>query len=445
MTTCARYRRISEDRESEEAGITRQGEDLDALATAHRLTVVGDYQDNDLGASTRSRKPRPGFAALLADAKAGRFDVVIAYSSSRLTRRPAEHEALIELAERYGVRFLFVRSPSFDLNTADGRCVARILAANDCAESERTGERVARAARQRAENGKPHGGSRRFGYQADGVTVVPAEAELVRELTRRVVALESCRGLARDLRDRGVPTGRGGVWCARVVKEIVIRPRNVAMREHQGKVLGKASWPAIVDKEEWTSARAILLDPSRGTWYGQTPVSLLSGIAVCGTCGGRIRSGARDTYVGAGCNHVKRSRRLIDEVVEKYTLAWLAHNEVRVPKPRRDRDEVVDHAARIEAVRRQIELLEDRLADEDLSPAAYRRQRERKQAQLLALEAAQVRSARPNVMEGVTVASWSTLPLERRRDVVKELFTVTLRPSIVDVQQREPAEAPPTP
>ena len=78
----------------------------------------GVYTDNDIGASTRSRKPRPDYQRMLADARAGRFEVILAYASSRLTRRPREHEDLIELAERHGVAYRYVRSPSVDLNTA---------------------------------------------------------------------------------------------------------------------------------------------------------------------------------------------------------------------------------------------------------------------------------------------------------------------------------------
>ncbi len=48
-----------------------------------------------------------------------------------------------------------VEPPSFDLATADGRTIARILASNDAVESGRIAERVSRAARQRAEDGDP--------------------------------------------------------------------------------------------------------------------------------------------------------------------------------------------------------------------------------------------------------------------------------------------------
>jgi site-specific DNA recombinase len=457
MTSAGTYRRISEDREGQEAGVSRQAEDVTELSARHRLDVVAEYTDNDVGASSRSRKRRPGYEAMLRDARAGKFDVIVAYSSSRLTRRPRENEDLIDLAVKHGIRYLFVRSPSFDLNSADGQQVARILAANDAAESERIAERVTRAAKARAEAGANHGGLRRYGFQCpcaegpgerrrlgpDGQvkitqhvhpdpTTVAAEAEILRELTRRVIAGESTRGLAADLRRRGIPTGRGGVWSARVVKEIVCRPRNAGLRvANEGTPEERtypATWDRIVDPEEWAAARAVLLDPARGVWRGSTPVSLLAGLATC-WCGVPVASGAHSTYVGGrvegrSCTHIKRSRPRADAVVDAYVLGVLDREHLQVPTTRSR--PVQDHSAKITAVRRQIEGLEDKLADDLLTPAAYQRQVARKRAQLLRLEAEQVRTARPDVLAGVRAATWSALPLERRRAVIHHLCTIRL-------------------
>src|SRR5579859_5770999 len=115
------YLRISDDREGRELGVGRQQEDCLSLSEHLHCVVYDFYKDNDISASPRSRKVRPDYQRLLADARAGAIDTIIAYTSSRLTRRPREHEDLIELAEQYGIQFHYVASPSFDLNTAAGR------------------------------------------------------------------------------------------------------------------------------------------------------------------------------------------------------------------------------------------------------------------------------------------------------------------------------------
>src|SRR5215217_1566422 len=84
------YTRISQDREGKRLGVEDQRRRCRDLASRSGYRVVADYEDNDTSASTKSRKPRPGFQAMLEDGRARRFDVVLAYSNSRLTRRLRE-------------------------------------------------------------------------------------------------------------------------------------------------------------------------------------------------------------------------------------------------------------------------------------------------------------------------------------------------------------------
>ncbi|MFG1676765.1 recombinase family protein [Micromonospora sp. NPDC049282] len=73
---CAIYCRISQDRESELRGVTRQEQDCRELAAQRGWEVVGVYVDNDLSASTRSKKSRPEFDAMVAAVRAGAIDVL---------------------------------------------------------------------------------------------------------------------------------------------------------------------------------------------------------------------------------------------------------------------------------------------------------------------------------------------------------------------------------
>lgn len=125
--SAAAYTRISRDAEGLALGVKRQRQDIEGYVSRHGLQVVGRYEDNDMGAPTHSTEPRRSYKQMLADAVDGRFDVIVAHASSCLTPRPRENEDLIELVERHGIRFMYRNSPSFDLNTADGRNVARFL------------------------------------------------------------------------------------------------------------------------------------------------------------------------------------------------------------------------------------------------------------------------------------------------------------------------------
>ena len=97
---CALYLRISSDRDGDEAGVTRQREDCQARAAREGWTIIREYCDNDTGASSASRKARPQYAEMIAAAERGEFDVVLAYSNSRLTRRHAAFEEAVSATLR---------------------------------------------------------------------------------------------------------------------------------------------------------------------------------------------------------------------------------------------------------------------------------------------------------------------------------------------------------
>ena len=81
------YCRISDDREGERLGVERQRQDCLARAQREGWEVVDVFTDNDVGASTRSRKPRPAYRQVIKAAENGEVDVILSYSNSRLTRR----------------------------------------------------------------------------------------------------------------------------------------------------------------------------------------------------------------------------------------------------------------------------------------------------------------------------------------------------------------------
>lgn len=245
---CAIYCRISQDATLEGLGVRRQEEDRQALADSHGWTVVATFIDNDTGASSLSKKPRPQYASLLAGARAGDFEVILAYSNSRLTRRLLELEELIQLHEQRGTVINTVVSGNDDLSNADGRFAARIKASMDAAEAERTGERVRRAARQRAEQGLPkHGRYRTFGHSSDW-QLVESEAAEIRDAFNRVIPGESLQSIARDWNARGVDLGNDKSVRQASIKNIVRRPLYAALATYKGDVVGKAQVEPVVSE-----------------------------------------------------------------------------------------------------------------------------------------------------------------------------------------------------
>ncbi len=413
----------------------RQNADLDAYAAARGYTIVGDYCDNDVGASTRSRKKRPQYEAMLAACRAGALDVVIAYTSSRLTRRPREFEDVIEVAERHGVRFEFIRSPSFDLNTADGRMIARMLAAADAAEAERTGERVAREARQRAEDGRPPRG-RALGYTRDGMALDEPAATAVREAYEAILA--GGGGLfatARHWNELGLLTCHGNPFAANSVRDVLRNPRYAALPVLAGKLLPgvEPRWPAIVEPDVWHGVQAVLGDPGRRWTTTNVRSHLLSGVARCGVCGDRLTSGtaARTRARTLACKgrHLARVAQPIEDLAAAVVIERMGRKDAArlLARPTVDLMPLRTRAAGLREQRAALaadtSLELDFAAARDRALVAELRGLEAK------LDAATTRSVLAPFGKGRDPREvWAGLGLDERRAVINELMTLTVLP-----------------
>lgn len=439
----ATYERISDDREGRELGVERQRKDNRAEGKREGLTVVGGtYADNDLSASAKARKDRPAYQRLLADARAGRFKVIIAYSASRLTRRPREHEDLIELAQQHGVRFLFVRSPSFDLNTADGRQVARMLAAADAAEAERTMERVARAVGDRAERQEFHGGPRGYGLEPDGKTLRTEEADRIRGWATHVLAGGSIRSLATELNRSGVPAVRGTAWRPKVIRTILLAPRISGLRIHNG--VEYPSWsPEIVPPATWRALKVVL----EGRRHGRSTARkwLGAGLYVCERCETEAvkthynRRGDR-AYACPLCHRSWRADPIDEWIagedgVVELLLAQEDHRARLLPR-REDAVDLVGLETEAAAIRLNMaELAKDYVLAKGAVKSALKEGLAAGESRLAEIEEAIVANGLVDPLTEILgddpVATWrATSDPRRRQAVIRKLMTVTLGPPI---------------
>ncbi|WP_328655427.1 recombinase family protein [Micromonospora sp. NBC_00330] len=318
MKRAAIYCRISRDKEGRELGVARQRQDCEALAQRLGWDVLEVFVDNDISASTRSTKPRPGFEDMIRRVEAGEFNAILSYSTSRLTRRPMEHERLIPLFKERKIPISTVKAGDIDYTTARGRSRARDDARRDAEEAEEISERVSRAAQQRAENGEWHGGTQPFGFLAIKEVVKgrervvdlrphPEHAAWVKDAIDRLLAGESLYGICTDWNRQGRRTGwkqyarteSGGfvrddrgrrvkadeesAWHPRTLKRVVTSPTIAGYRELDGQ-LYEATWKAIVDREDWERVCTLLAAPERklrGFNNGNARKYSLSGLVFC--------------------------------------------------------------------------------------------------------------------------------------------------------------------
>src|SRR5215212_9688121 len=125
VTNTAVYCRISQDRAGDELGVKRQRQDCEKLAKDRKWDVTETYTDDDRSAF--SGKVRPAYEAMMADLAAGKLDAVVAWHPDRLHRSPVELERFIDVVNVAGAEVATVQAGEFDLGSAAGRMVARVV------------------------------------------------------------------------------------------------------------------------------------------------------------------------------------------------------------------------------------------------------------------------------------------------------------------------------
>src|SRR6266700_3873607 len=207
---------------------------------------------------TELRTVRPGFRSMLDDLMTGRANAIGVEDLDRTMRQPRDGEDLLDAVEMSGAT---CRSLSGSLTLTSGgtdaeRFTARILAATASKSSADTARRVADA-RERLAGQSWHGGQRPFGYRHDPdapkyhktLITDAAEAAVITQAAADVLDRgTSLKAIARDLRDRGVPTVTGTAWSASTLKDILIKPCLAGIVISGGAELA-APWPAILDRD----------------------------------------------------------------------------------------------------------------------------------------------------------------------------------------------------
>ena len=315
--------------------------------------------------------------------RAGSLDGVVVYNLDRLHRRSRELETFIELCQNLRVTHVSSVEGDIDLTTAEGQFHARILGAVAQKESDDKSRRIRRKHEELAMRGKVSGGgSRPYGYEADKVTVRPAEAAIVKECARRCLAGESLRSITIDLNRRNVPTATGAQWQQQSLRRILVSARISGQREHNGSIVSTAEWPAIISPEETTQIRALLSDPARRT-NKSVRKYLLAGVLTCAQCGEKLvarpRAGGKRRYACArgpgfsGCGKTYINAEEVELFVAYAALRRIDAPEVASAVDGRPSDpDLQRHYEQLEADEAQLRELADMWGNKELSMSEWR-------------------------------------------------------------------------
>ena len=471
------YLRISSDPNDKRQGVERQRQDTTALCEIKEWVPAGFYEDNDRSAS--NGKDRPEWDRLLADIKAGKINAIAAWDQDRGWRMMHELEELRRFFTKLGreIKLATTGQGEIDLYSPTGVLTAQIKTAVSEHEIAMMKVRQRRAARQRAEQGRPKW-KRAFGYVPDtrpkeaddGTRQVDKQvAKVVEQTYKAVLAGASLNDIARIFNNAGLygehwvkPKDADGnaikdaksvlqqsPWTASTVSLFLRKPRNAGLRDHNDELVYdtegrpvKGTWPPLVKEGLWRQVQNKLNEPGRAPGRKTVSRHLLTGVLKCGKpgCGGYLSGYKNTNGIGA-----YRCRFCLGVAVRADDAEpWVYEAVVqRLAKP-----DAVDllkaelhDAAEAEALRTEENTLRSRLneiaderADGLLTGAQAQRATARINEKLAAIERRQQDQTRLRVFDGIPLGkpqvatAIQRLSPDRFRAVVDVLMVVTVMP-----------------
>ncbi|QEU10406.1 recombinase family protein [Paracoccus yeei] len=331
------YARFSTDKQRD-ASIEDQIDSCRYLAAREGWQVTGTYHDR---ATSGASMFRPGIEALQREARAGKFDIVLAEAMDRLSRKLADIAKFHERMEHLGIRIHTLTEGEITEMLIGMKGTMNQILLRDI------GIKTHRGQKGRVRAGKLAGGNA-YGYDVlPGVTVNGksehgdrainrTEAEVVRRIFRDYAQGTSAGKIAEALNIERIPGPRGGWWGTSTI--LGNRERGTGILNNELYV-GRLVWNRLhFSKDPDTGKRNSRLNPedrvtavdvphlriiddalwdqvkarqgamkTKNTevpiWDRRRPKFLFSGLMTCGCCSGGFSKVSKD---GFGCSTARK-------------------------------------------------------------------------------------------------------------------------------------------
>ncbi|HEX3030672.1 MAG TPA: recombinase family protein [Bacillota bacterium] len=285
------------------------------------------YEDSGVSATRYSIWTRPAMKQLLADANAGKFQIVIFKGISRFARSTQEALDVLERLKAQGLRVISYEE-NYDSQKENSNFMFTMHAAIAEYEAEKTGIRVRLGNKAKTQGGQ-WCGSAPDGYKLveKRLAIDEARRGIIQQIfTLYAEGMGSFR-VAELLNRQGQLTSTGGLWCAKTVRDVLRnqaytgaavynKTRQRRVRDYNSGEEGKKKWVRQANPaEEWVikddAHQAIIhgelfdrvqtLLRRHGTRVAAPRAShLLTGLLYCGKCGAGMvcqkRSAGNRTY-----------------------------------------------------------------------------------------------------------------------------------------------------
>ncbi|WP_236246231.1 recombinase family protein [Streptomyces sp. CC210A] len=395
------------------------------------------------------------------------WDVLAFPRIDRISRKVRYFSELLDWVEDNGKHIVTVDG-SLNTQAAGGSAVAKVLSVLAEEEHRKIRKNVTNGMRTLRELGRFTGGPQPFGYlSVDSgdehriLTPDPMYAELLLEIAKRVRAGDSTYAIADDFNRRGIMTWsdhlrsikgkpiKGVLWKPATIARVIQNPVCVGYQTHNGEIWeteeGEPSIiadKAILKLGEWEAANKALASRTRLKKVRRRETAcLLTGIAICGSCGSRmvchhttktLKNGETKTYRDYRCTARNRSVACVslssvsETELEEVFAEALMDAIGYAPEMVKMVDPGEDHTAELDQKRQRLNKLETDYAegkyDTDAKEQSYWRTLENLTKKIAELEA---RPVRPRMVTfqptGRTWADkWKAMGTQDRREFLSE-------------------------
>ncbi|MFJ4793924.1 recombinase family protein [Kitasatospora purpeofusca] len=440
--SAALYCRISHASDDDQTGVDRQERICRDVAERLGVSVPSDlvFVDNNRSAWKRNRK-RPGWDGLLAAVRAGRVRHIITYHPDRLMRQPHDLEELLHISDELDIT-LHGQANRRNLADPDDRFFLRIEVAHSCRSSDDTSRRLLDQTVDRARDGLPHGGKRRYGYTPNGMEIIAKEAVIVREVFSGYLDGDTPQKLANDLNRRGEPTALGKEWNPPSVRALLDSRHVAGIRVFRGEEIGDGEWPAIIARGLWEEVRErrsyrapvepTVDEEEDGRFY------ILRGVVICKKCAvrmagsnGRYLCGRHQRTDSASCGR-NVSAPTLESFVRDAAIRILERIDVTGSAAPAGLS-AIDEAA-VQSDRQELADLKAMWEDRELSTREYRSMRKTVEDRIAAVQRKLVTRPTVEVLQGLVgpraAASWTALEAAkdyaRMNAVMRFLFSAVI-------------------
>ena len=302
----AAYARVSTEQDEQQSSYEAQVDYYSRYIRSNPdWEFVGIYADE--GITGTNIKKRDGFKRMIADAKAGKIELILTKSISRFARNTVDTLQTVRELSALGIEVIFEKE---GIHTLDKQCEVMLTIMSSLAqeESRSISENVRWGMQKSMQDGNISLPYKRFlGYRKgdDGrPEVVPEEAEIVRDIYQMFLDGKTIRTIADSLTERGIKTPGGKAkWHVSTIKSILSNEKykgdalrqktytvdylSKTVRKNNGEVKQyyvSNSHEAIIDEDTFNLVQAELAK-RQGFRAALRDNSVFSNKIVCGECG----------------------------------------------------------------------------------------------------------------------------------------------------------------